>query len=44
VQERIERLHAAKLLKDGEMFAMEDTVGDFIEITAQVGAVTREIA
>ena len=44
LQERIERLHGAKLLKDEEMFAMEDTVSDFIEIKAQVGAVTQEIA
>ena len=44
LQERIVRLHAAKLWKDDEMFAMEDTVSDFIEIKAQVGAVTQEIA
>ena len=44
LQERIERLHATKLWKDEEMFAIEDTVSDFIEIKAQVGAVTQEIA
>ena len=43
LQERIASLHAAKLLKDDELYAIEDTVSDYIEVKAQVGAITSEI-
>ena len=44
LQERIERLHASKLFKDEELFAVEDVVSDFVEVRMQVGIVTQEIA
>ena len=40
VLERIGRLHAAQILQDEEMFTVEDTISDFIEIKGRVGAIT----
>lgn len=44
--ERIERIHAAKLWTDEELYVIQDTLSDFIEIKAQVsgGVVTQDIA
>ena len=36
LQARLEGLHAAKLLGDEELFALEDLVGDYVELTASV--------
>ena len=45
LQARIGRMHAGKLLKDDELYAIEDTIGDFIDVRDQVGgAVTWEVA
>jgi len=33
LQSRIEGLHAAKLLADDEMFALEDLIADYVELT-----------
>eukprot|EP01046_Picozoa_sp_COSAG06_P026232 COSAG06_NODE_2248_length_7242_cov_2.199356_4_plen_143_part_00 len=44
LQTRLQSMHGAQLLKDEELFAVEDVVSDFIEIRMQVGIVTQEIA
>ena len=41
LQARLEALHAAKLLGDDELYALEDMVADFVEFEASlVGVVT----
>ena len=40
---RLEALHAAKLLSDDELFAVEDCVADFVEARASCEVVTMEI-
>ena len=42
LQSRLEALHAAKLLSDDELYALEDCVADFVEATAGF-VVTMEI-
>ena len=39
---RLEALHAAQLLSDEELFALEDCMADFIEARAAVDVVTME--
>ena len=41
--ERIERMQAADLLKADELFSIEDTISDFVEVRARVGVVSKEI-
>jgi hypothetical protein len=43
VQARLEGLRAAKMLSDEEFFALEDSVGDCIELSASVGLITHEM-
>ena len=42
VTARLEALHAAQLLSDEELFALEDCMADFIEARAAVDVVTME--
>ena len=42
VTARLEALHAAQLLSDDELFALEDCVADFIEAQASYDVVTME--
>ena len=42
VTARLETLHAAQLLSDEELFALEDCMADFIEARASFGVVTME--
>ena len=45
LQARLERLHAAQLLADEELFALEDLCADFLEMqTAAGGVLTPEVA
>ncbi len=44
LQARIEQLRAGKLLSDEDVFAVEDLIGDFIELQASVPLVTAEMA
>jgi hypothetical protein len=44
LQERVQRLGEAGLWQEAEMFAVEDSVSDYIEFRAQVGRVTLEVA
>ena len=41
---RIEQLRAGQLLSDEDVFAVEDLIGDFIELQASVPLVTAEMA
>ena len=41
---RVHALHAAQLLSDDELFAVEDSIADFIEVTAACEVVTLETA
>ena len=43
LQSRLEALHAAKLLSDEELYALEDCVADFFEATAGFDVVTMEV-
>jgi hypothetical protein len=43
LQKRLEGCHAQQLLKDNELWALEDLVADFVEIQAAVGVITKEI-
>ena len=36
LQARLESMHAAKLLSDVELFSLEDTVADFVELKASM--------
>ena len=40
LQARIEKLHAAKLLTDDELYSLEDIVADFLELKSSLGVVT----
>eukprot|EP01046_Picozoa_sp_COSAG06_P009153 COSAG06_NODE_474_length_15284_cov_124.295582_5_plen_141_part_00 len=45
LSDRIEAMHAAQLLSDDELFAMEDHVADFLEAKSSVvGVVTMDVA
>ena len=39
---RLQALHAAQMLSDDELFAMEDCVADFLEAKASYGVLTLE--
>jgi hypothetical protein len=39
LQARIEAVHAAKLLSDDELYALEDMVADFVEFESSIGVV-----
>ena len=39
---RLEAMHAAKMLSDDELFALEDCVADFLEAKASYGVLTLE--
>ena len=41
---RLEAVHAAKMLSDDELFAVEDCIADFIDVKASCGVVTMEVA
>ena len=41
---RLEALHAAQLLGDEELFALEDTVADYVELQSSMGVITLEAA
>ena len=45
LQARVEGLHATKLLTDEELFALEDLVADYVELTASVtdGVITKDM-
>ena len=43
LQARLDRLHAAELLGDEEVYALEDCVADFVEARAAYDVVTAEI-
>ena len=45
LQARIEGLHATKLLTDDELFALEDLIADYVELTMSVtdGIITKEM-
>jgi hypothetical protein len=43
LQSRLEALHAAKLLDEVTLFALEDCLADFIDATAACGIVTAEV-
>jgi hypothetical protein len=42
LQKRLEAVHAAKLLGDDELYALEDMVADFVEYESSMGVVTLE--
>ena len=44
LQARIEGLHVTKLLADEELFALEDLIADYVELTASVtdGVITKD--
>jgi hypothetical protein len=42
LQARLEALHAAKLLGDDELYALEDMVADYYELKSSMGVVTLE--
>jgi hypothetical protein len=44
LQDRFDALHAAKLLTDAELFALEDVIADFLELRASVGTITFDMA
>ena len=39
LQTRLQALHVAQLLSDDELYALEDTVADFVELEAAAGTV-----
>ena len=41
---RLEALHAAELLSDEELFTLEDTVADYVELQSSMGVITLEAA
>ena len=41
---RLEALHGAELLSDEELFTLEDTVADYVELQSSMGVVTLEAA
>ena len=41
---RLEALHAAQLLSDEELFTLEDTVADYVELQSSMGVITLEAA
>ena len=41
---RLEALHAAQLLGDEELFALEDAVADYVELQSSMGVITLEAA
>ena len=43
LQTRLQGLHAAKLLQDDELFALEDLCADFAELQTVVGTVAKEL-
>ncbi len=43
LQQRLEGCHAQQLLKDDELWALEDLVADFVEVQVRMGAVTKDI-
>ena len=43
LQQRLEGMHAAKLLSDDEMFALEDLCADYVELQSSVGVVVKEM-
>eukprot|EP01050_Picozoa_sp_SAG11_P016782 SAG11_NODE_2332_length_3506_cov_2.301732_1_plen_283_part_00 len=43
LQARLEALHAAKLLGDDELYALEDMMADYLELKATMGIVTGEM-
>jgi hypothetical protein len=44
LQSRLEALHAAKLITSDELFLLEDLCADIIELGAEVGPLTTEMA
>ena len=44
LQARLEALHSARLLSDGERDTIEDTIADYLELKAALGRVTLENA
>jgi hypothetical protein len=43
VQNRLEAMHAAKLLSEDEVGSLEDILADFIQLRATIGVVTMEV-
>ena len=41
---RLEALHGAELLSDEELFTLEDTVADYVELQSSMGVITLEAA
>ena len=39
---RLEGMHAAQLLSDEELFTLEDTVADYVELQSSMGVITLE--
>ena len=43
LQSRLEKLHATKLLSEDELYSVEDSIGDYIELKASVSSITAEM-
>ena len=43
LQTRLEALHAAQLLTDDELYALEDMVADYLDLKASVGIVSLDV-
>ena len=41
---KLEALHATQLLSDEELFTLEDTVADYVELQSSMGVITLEAA